>query len=234
MLTELGNIADKTKEPFIVLFDKSVELIPGILAALLMLVVGLILSRWTSTVTKKLLNMIKLDTWTAKIGVNEILTRIGLGKSPTTVLAFVFSWAVMLAFIMIAADFLGLKIVQTLLFNLLAFVPKLFTGIVILFAGLLFGRFVENVVANSAKANNIRGGVFFSKVTNIIVVVFTTLLALEQININFALINVVIIIILASLGLSFAIAVGLGARPVVEEYLRETIKKEENKEKDSK
>ena len=172
MLTELENFATRTSAPFVELFDKAVQILPLILAALLMLFVGLYLSRWTSTITKKLLGMIKLDTWTSKIGVNEILTRIGFGKSPTYVIAFVLSWAVMIAFIMIAADILGMSAVRTLLYNLLAFIPKLFACIIILFAGLLFGRFVENVVANSAKANNIKGGVFFSKVVNIIVVVF--------------------------------------------------------------
>lgn len=227
MFTELGEIANRTKEPFVVLFDKSVELIPLIIVALIMLFAGLMLSRWISSLTKKLLNMIKLDVWTSKIGVNEILTRIGFGKSPTYVIAFALSWTVMITFIMIAADTLGLDSVRTLLYNFLAFIPKLFASIVILFAGLLFGRFVENVVANSAKANNIKGGVFFSKITNVIVVVFTILLALEQININFALVNTLIVIVLASLGLAFAIAFGLGAKAPVEEYIRANFQDEE-------
>ena len=229
MTTELGSIATRTIEPFEVLFNKSVEIIPLIVVALLMLFLGLILSRSISSITKQLLNMIKLDTWTSKIGVNEILTRIGFGKSPTYVIAFVLSWTVMITFIMIAADTLGLGSVRELLYNFLKFIPKLFAGIIILFAGLLFGRFVENVVANSDKANNIKGGIFFSKITNVIVVVFTILLALEQININFALVNTLIVIILASLGLGFAIAFGLGAKGPVEDYIRANFKDEEKK-----
>ncbi|MDR1124024.1 MAG: hypothetical protein LBL61_05475 [Elusimicrobiota bacterium] len=229
MFNQITEIANRTKEPFVVLFDKSVELIPNIIVALVMLFLGLFLSRWTSVGVKKILNLIKLDMWTSKIGLNEILTRIGFGKSPTYVLAFVLSWTVMITFIMIAADTLGLDSVRALLYNFLAFIPKLFAGIIILFAGLLFGRFVESVVANSAKANNIRGGVFFSKITNVVVVVFTILLALEQININFALINTVIIIVLASLGLAFAVAFGLGAKSAVEKYIAENLRDEEKK-----
>ncbi len=231
MTTELETLANRTIEPFVVLFNKSVELIPGIIVALVMLFLGLFLSRWTSAIVRKLLNAIKLDTWTSKIGVNEILTRIGFGKSPTYVISFVLSWAVMITFIMIAADSLGLSTIRTLLYNLLAFIPKLFACIVILFAGLLFGRFVENVVYNSAKANNIKGGLFFSKVINVVVVVFTILLALEQIHINFALINDVILILLASMGLGLAIAFGLGARDIVADFLRETLKKDDKEEK---
>jgi len=229
LIEEIGSIGSRTAEPFVVLFDKSVEIVPQVIVALVMLFAGLFISRWTSMAVKKILNMIKLDTWTSKIGLNEILTRIGFGKSPTYVIAFVLSWTVMITFIMIAADTLGLNSVRELLYNLLAFIPKLFAGIIILFAGLLFGRFVESIVANSAKANNIKGGVFFSKVTNAVVVVFTILLALEQININFALINTLIVIVLSSLGLAFAIAFGLGAKGPVEEYIRANLKDDDTK-----
>ena len=226
MSAEIETLANKTIEPFVLLFNKSVELIPGIIIALVMLFVGLFLSRWTSTIVKKLLNAIKLDTWTSKIGVNEILTRVGFGKSPTYVIAFVLSWALMITFIMIAADALQLNTIHVMLAKLLGFIPKLFVAIIILFTGLLFGRFVEQVVKNSAKANNIRGGVLFSKIINISVVVFSSLLALQQINIELALINELIVIVLASFGLACAIALGLGARPIVEEFLRDILKKE--------
>jgi hypothetical protein len=228
MSAGMETLANKTIEPFVLLFNKSVELLPGIIIALVMLFVGLFLSRWTSSISKKILNTIRLDTWTSKLGVNEILTRVGFGKSPTYVVAFVLSWAVMLTFIMIAADALQLETIRVFIAKLLIFIPKLFVAIIILFAGLLFGRFVEQVVKNSAKANNIRGGVLFSKVINIIVVVFATLLALQQINIELILLNELIIIVLASAGLAFAIAFGLGARPIVEETLREYLKKEKS------
>ena len=226
------NIANKTVEPFVVLFNKTAELIPGIFGALIMLFLGLVLSRWTSALTKKVLNVINLDDKSEKIGVNEILARIGLGKSPTYVLAFVLSWAVMIIFIMLAADALNLQIIREILEKFLLFIPKLFACVVILFAGALFGRFVEKLVLNSAKANKIRGGLFISKVVNIVVLVFAVLLALQQININFVLINHVIVIVLASLGLGLGLAVGLGAKGVVEEYLRQLINETKEEEKE--
>lgn len=227
---EITNLANKTLEPFVVLFNKSVELLPGIIVALVMLFLGLFLSRWTSTLTKKLFNVIKLDQRTEKIGVNEILSRIGFGKSPTYVLAFVLSWAVMIIFIMLAADSLHLSVISLILEKFLLFIPKLIACVIILFAGALFGKFVERLVLNSARANKIRGGIFIAKVVNAAVLVFAILLALQQININFVLINHVIVIVLASLGLGFGLAVGLGAKGVVEDYLRQMVKENETEE----
>ncbi len=229
---ELANLANKTVEPFVVFYTKSVELLPSIFAALVMLFFGLLLSRWTSTLTKAILTKVKLDQWTEKIGVNEILSRIGFGKSPTYVLAFILSWAVMIIFIMLAADSLHLAVISVILEKFLLFIPKLFACIVVLFAGALFGKFVERLVLNSAKANKIRGGIFIAKIVNIIVLVFAVLLALQQININFVLINHVIIIVLASLGLGLGLAFGLGAKGVVEDYLRQMVKENDEEEKE--
>lgn len=233
---ELANLANKTVEPFVVFYNKSVELLPGIFFALVMLFLGLLLSRWTSTLTKALLNKLKLDQYTEKIGVNELLSRIGFGKSPTYVLAFIFSWAVMIIFIMLAADSLHLAVISLILEKFLLFIPKLIACIIILFAGALFGKFVERLVLNSARANKIRGGVFIAKIINIVVLVFAILLALQQIDINFVLINHVIVIVLASLGLGFGLALGLGAKGVVEDYLRQIVKEnnEETKEVETK
>lgn len=229
---ELAELYNKTKEPFVVLFNKSVDLLPGIIVALVMLFLGLLLSRLASTWTKKLLGAIKLDQYTEKIGVNEILSRIGFGKSPTYVLAFILSWAVMIIFIMLAADSLHLEIISVILEKFLLFIPKVIACVIVLFAGALFGRFVEKLVLNSAKANKIRGGVFIARISNIVVLVFTVLLALQQININFDLINTVIVIVLASLGLGFGLALGLGAKGVVEDYLRELVKENDEEEKE--
>ena len=229
---EIVDLYNKTKEPFVVLFNKSVDLLPGIIVALVMLFLGLFLSRVASTWTKKLLNIIKLDQRAEKIGVNEILARIGFGKSPTYVIAFVLSWAVMIIFIMLAADSLRLEIISVILEKFLMFIPKLIACIVVLFAGALFGRFAERLVLNSAKANKIRGGVFISRIVNVVVLVFAVLLALQQIDINFDLINHVIVIVIASLGLGFGLALGLGAKGVVEDYLRQLVKENQEEEKE--
>ncbi len=234
-MTGLQTFANNTIEPFVMIYNKTVELLPGIIVALVMLFVGLFLSRWISTILRGLLNKIKLDNYTAKFGINDFLTRFGFGKSPTYAICFIISWVIMLAFIMIAADCLHLTIIRQMLLKLLSFIPYIIVSIVILFAGLLFGGFVQKLVENSAKANDIKGGVLFAKIINIIIVVFAVILALQQININFDLINYVILILLASLGLAFGLAFGLGGKAVVEEYLRDLVNnKEEKKEKKEK
>jgi len=232
--TDIETLANNTMQPFVMLYNKTIELLPGIIVALLMLICGLLLSKGINSVLKKAFNAIKLDAFTGKIGVNDVLTKIGFSKSPSYMICFLTSWAIMLFFIMMAADSLGLDIIRQILLKLLVFIPNILVCIVILFAGLLFGRFTQKMVENSAKANGIKGGVLFAKIANIIIIAFAVILALQQININFVLINNLILIMFTSVGLAFALAFGLGGKAVVEDYLRDLINKTNEEEKNIK
>lgn len=232
--TDIETLANNTMQPFVMLYNKTIELLPGIIVALLMLICGLLLSKGINSVLKKAFNAIKLDAFTDKIGVNDVLTKIGFSKSPSYMICFLTSWAIMLFFIMMAADSLGLDIIRQILLKLLVFIPNILVCIVILFAGLLFGRFTQKMVENSAKANGIKGGVLFAKIANIIIIAFAVILALQQININFVLINNLILIMFTSVGLAFALSFGLGGKAVVEDYLRDLINKTNEEEKNIK
>ncbi|MGB2579935.1 hypothetical protein AAIR98_001854 [Elusimicrobium simillimum] len=193
--------------------------------ALLALVVGLYLSRLVNTYVKKVLNKIDFDSRTSKVGINEMCVRFGFGKSPTHILAFVLSWVVMIIAIIYAAKALNLNDVQILLEKFLAFLPKLFVSILILFAGLLFGKFLGNIIENSSKANNLGGGLIVAKGVEAFMVLFTALIALENLGVATKLVNNVILVLLASMGLAFGIAVGLGAKDTVAEFIKNSVNK---------
>lgn len=89
--------------------------------------------------------------------------RFGLGKSPTYIISFVLAWAVIFYAIVLAADVLHLAIIRNLFTQFLEFIPTLFVSVLILFAGLLFGKLMGNIIDNSAKANNLKGGFLFPK-----------------------------------------------------------------------
>ncbi len=205
----------------------SVKVFLALLVALLIMVLGLYISRWVSSFVKKILNKISFDDKTSKLGINELCVRFGLGKSPTYIIAFVLAWAVIFYAVVLAADVLGLEIIRDLFARFLTFIPTLFVSVLILFAAMLFGKLMGNILENSAKANNLQGGVILSKAVNAFIVFFGALLAVENLGIATQLVNSVVTIVLASLGLAFAIGVGLGSKGMAEEFLRGLFKKEE-------
>jgi len=116
---------------------------PGIIAAFIFILAGLFLARFLSTWIEQLLFKIKLDSYTSKIGLNEILTRFGFGKSPSRVISFILYWTLLLVFFVAATNTLNLPVISQVLEQfLLGFVPRITVSVVIAFGGLLFANFI--------------------------------------------------------------------------------------------
>jgi Mechanosensitive ion channel, conserved TM helix len=211
--------------PLLDVWHRILAFMPNILAALLFLLLGLVLARFASTIIGKTLGKINLDDYTSRIGINEIFTRIGFGRSPVRVVTFLVYWAILLFFVMLAANSINMASLTNFLEKFISFIPQLVVAIVILFAGLLFGKFIHDVVSNSATANNIKGGRLLAKFVHGAIIFLATLTALQQIKIEIGFILSVINVVLASFGLAFALAVGLGAKDHVSRYLESLTKK---------
>lgn len=223
---DIEAISNKVTEHLLTVGQSGLKFLFEAIVALFILVMGLYLSRLVSSWVKKILTKIAFDEKTSKIGINELCVRFGLGKSPTYIIAFVLAWAVIFYAIVLAADFLNLTVIRDLFTRFLEFIPTLFVSVLILFAGLLFGKLMGNIIDNASRANNLKGGFLISRAVNIFIVFFCALIAVENLGFATQLVNNVVVIVLASLGLAFGIGVGLGSKPLVEEFLRDLFKRE--------
>lgn len=223
---DIEAISNKVTEHLLTVGQSGLKFLFEVIVALFILVIGLYLSRLVSSWVKKILTKIAFDEKTSKIGINELCVRFGLGKSPTYIIAFVLAWAVIFYAIVLAADFLNLTVIRDLFTRFLEFIPTLFVSVLILFAGLLFGKLMGNIIDNASRANNLKGGFLISRAVNIFIVFFCALIAVENLGFATQLVNNVVVIVLASLGLAFGIGVGLGSKPLVEEFLRDLFKRE--------
>ena len=159
---DLEAISEQVSAHLLQVGQSSLKVLAALVAAVLILVVGLYVSRLVGSYAKKILNKISFDEKTSKLGINELCVRFGLGKSPTYIISFVLAWAVIFYAVVLAAEVLHLDIIRNLFTQFLEFIPTLFVSVLILFAGLLFGKLMGNIIDSSAKANNLKGGVFIS------------------------------------------------------------------------
>ncbi|MBP5286620.1 MAG: hypothetical protein J6Z08_01825 [Elusimicrobiales bacterium] len=218
-------------EPVLNVWDMFATYAPGIIAAFIFVLVGLFLARFLSTWLEQFLRRIKLDLYTSKVGINEILTRFGLGKSPSRVLSFILYWTLLLVFFVTATNILNLSVVSQVLEQfLVGFLPKITAAVIIAFGGLLFANFISSIIENAARANSLKGGTSLGKIAHFVVICFTLVVVLEQFGLRMKLIENGAAIILSALGLGFAIAVGLGAKDFAHDMIK-SLFTEDEKEK---
>ncbi len=212
-------------DPFMDAYRRAIAHIPGIAAALLLLLLGMFTARVLRTLIDRILSSAKLDEYTSKVGINEVVARLGLGKSPVYVFSFLVYWFILFIFFVCAANAVNLNVVSDLLERFALFLPILIGALLILFGGLLFARFLREIVLNAASVNNVRGGTILAHAAYILVVVFSAMTAMEQLGMKVNFISAAIQILLGSVGLAAAIAFGLGGRHVAAGMLRDLLKK---------
>jgi hypothetical protein len=193
---------------------------PGILAAILLLLVGMLIARGLRTGIEKFLKFIHLDEHTDKIRLNEVLARLGFGRSPGQVIGFLVYWLVILIFLLSAANAVGLTVVSELLQQFVLFIPRVIGAVLVLAGGLLLGHLVAEVVQNAAIANRLDWAVGLSKAAQFVVIVFAAIMALQQIGIDTTIVTSSVQIVLGSIGLGLALAFGLGGRDKAAEVIR--------------
>ena len=197
-----------------------VNKLPGVLAALLLLLIGMVVARGTRAGVEKFFKFSHVDEYTERIKLNELLSHLGFGRSPAYVVGFLVYWLLILVFLVAAADAVQLTVVSQLLERFVLFIPKIIGAVLVLAGGLLVGHFLSEIVQNAATANEIEGGAALSKITRLVVMVFASIMALEQIGLNTAIVASSVQIAMGTIGLGLAIAFGLGGRDAAAEIVK--------------
>ncbi len=206
--------------PFVGAYLRVRGALASLAAAFLILLVGMFAARAARALVEAALGRIRLDEHTSRAGLNELFARLGLGKSPVAVAAFVVHWFILVVCLVAAANALNMPMVSELLERFAQFLPALLAAVLILFGGLLFGRLVSQILSNAAEANAIRGGRAVAGGAYAVVVGYSATAALEQLGARPALVLSAAQILMGSLGLALAIAFGLGAKDLAADFLR--------------
>ncbi|HEY8469579.1 MAG TPA: mechanosensitive ion channel [Longimicrobiales bacterium] len=193
--------------------------LPQLAAALGLLLAGYAIAKMVERGADRALHRIGFDRWMREGGVTEALQRAGTTLDPSTALAKLVFWTVMLLVILLAANALGLVVVSTLFSELLAYIPNVIAAVIILILGIVLGEFVKDLVLASAGA--LPGGRTLARAAKAAVIVLAVFMGLEQLGIAQDIVLVAFIAVVGAAALAAGIAFGLGGRDVAAEITRQ-------------
>lgn len=149
----------------------------------------------------------------------EWLTRVGVQRPPDRFIGRVGFWVLLLLFLRTAAHALGLAPVSDAIGTLLGYLPDLVAAVLIFLVGTVLARVSGTLVRQAAAPAGGDVARTLSGLVQGIVLYAVGVMALSQLGIDTEIVRVFSIILLASLGLAFALAVGLGARTTLANVL---------------
>ncbi len=199
------------------LWGRLIQVLPDIIGALIILLLGLIVAPILGGIVKKLFDIIQIDFLAEKAGLKEIVSGYTNKFSISLLLGKIVKWFFVIAFVMAAAEILGWTRVTEFLNEIVFYVPQVLIAVVILVFAVIAGNFFGIIVTQSLVGSNapVDNPQVMGKITKWSFVLFGVLAALLQLGVAPALIQ----ILFAGIVLTLSLAFGLGGREKAGELL---------------
>lgn len=195
------------------------NIFPNIVGALIVVIIGWIVTKLIVKIIKKALKLAKADKLDDKLNDIEIIEGKKLNFDTIKVVSKLVKYLMYIIILVTASDIMGLDIITEQISELLSYLPQLFAALIIFILGLLFANFVKNGLKSLFESMDLSGGKMISQVVFFLILTFISITALNQAGINTEIITNNINMIIAAFLLAFAIAVGLGAKNVVNKLM---------------
>lgn len=193
--------------------------LPSIFAAIVIILIGILLGVLLGTAVSYVVKSIQLDKALEQLGFRMIIERAGMKMNSALFFYELVKWFVIVVFLMTATNILGLSQVTEFLTRVITYLPNVFVAVFILAIGVLIARFIEGVVSGSAKAANIESAHFLATMARWSVVVFSFVVALDQLGVASEIIRISITGVVAGMAIAIGLAFGLGGKNHAEEII---------------
>ncbi len=183
------------------LWSDTVTVVPTLVGAFLLLLIGWVLGRVVGRTVFEVLKRFKADDYFRlgkKLGISEIVSVL-------------VAWIIYLAFIGATVEFLEIATLTLFFSNILNFLSGLLGGIVVLVVGYFVAGYVQKKILDTKMHySEMLGQVIF-----FFTLIITISMAFDIVGIPTDLLNGIILLLVAGIALGLAIALGLGLKDSV-------------------
>jgi hypothetical protein len=218
-MTQLEQWKQIAINSFITLSEEIMRILPGILAAVLLLVVGWLLAKIFSRVIARLFRLLHFDRLAGRINELKWVQKSEYKIVPSKIVGKFVYWVILLIFIITATDTLGWSAVSRSFNQLITYLPQLFSAIIIFVVGFYLSNLVRDFIKTTLKSFEVASASALGEIAFYIIMVIVAITALEQAGVETTLLTSNITIIVASFLLAFAVAFAISSRDVFKNIL---------------
>lgn len=196
-------------------------LLPHIFGMLVILIIGLVAAWAIHLGVRRLLEVIRFDTWSEKVGLTAFLGRGQIVESPSLLLSRVIFWAITAIFALLAVQQLEMRSVDRFVEKIFDYIPDLLAGLLILVIGYILSNFLARAVLITAVNAHMTRARLLAWSVRWGILLFALAMALEQLGIGGHVVLAGFSILFGGIVLALALAFGLGGRNLAKTFLEE-------------
>lgn len=203
-------------DPLVRIWQSFVEVTPSIIAGVLVIVFGYILSSLVGALTHAILNAAKIDDHLRKARLAHSIGFISVANLGGALI----KWYIFALFIIEAARIFKLGVLSDQLSRLASVLPNVFAALIIVLGGLIVADYAADRMLH-AKRKGVRVASSIVRWALIVVVIVT---ALSQIGLDISFVSNALLILVAAIGVGIAIAIGIGFGQTFKEESKTIVK----------
>ncbi|MBU1444793.1 MAG: hypothetical protein ABIJ20_01700 [Nanoarchaeota archaeon] len=209
MVYTWAQTGDMILNPLYALWMNTIELLPSLIAAIIVILIGWFIALLLGHVVRVILERLKLDDKVKKSKMTREIGHIHLPK----IFGELTKWYVFIIFLQVGVELLALGTLTGLLDTFVRWLPNVIAAALIV----LFGIFVVHVIENKVlEHSKVKGTPLIMKIIKVVLVILVTIIALKQLGLQVAILENTFLLIVGAfavgLAISMGVALGLGMK----------------------
>lgn len=203
------------------IWGKVTGLVPELIGAIVVFIIGLIAASLLGKLVKKIVNYTHIDKLVHKLGIAAKFENVGVHFSISGIVGWIVKWFFIIVTLIAVVDILKLTQITQFLQDVALYIPNVVVAVIILVIGLVIGQFVYQIVEKSSKASHLTSSVgdALAAIAKWAIVIFALMASLSQLSIATKLIEILFTGFIAMLAIAFGLSFGLGGKEKASKFL---------------
>ncbi len=197
-----------------------IQFTPKLLLAIIFFIIGWVLAGLVAKAFENVLNAIKADKLFQSIGLDSMMSRMGMKLNTGFFVGEVVRWFIIIAFLIPSLSLMGLDYVSGFLKDdVLGFLPRVIVATFILVIATIVAEAFSKAVMAGSRALNLRSANMLGTIARYAIWVFAFIIALGQLGVAPAYMQIMFAGIIGMFAVAGALAFGLGAKDAAGRFI---------------
>lgn len=194
------------------------DILPGLLAAIIIFVIGWVFAVIISRIFRHMLDAIRLESFLKEHKVEDALGTVKMSD----VLVKILKYYVLLVFLQAAIALVELGTISTFLTSVLVYAPVFIGAFLMVLIAVLLGEYVKEIIIELSKSKLVR---LTGRATKLIIIYIGVTMALATAGFDTMLISNIFLTVLQAMVFGIALAIGIAFGLGGQEEAKDVVKK---------
>jgi len=197
-----------------------IQFAPKLIVAIIFFIVGWVLGNLVAKAFEHVVSALKIDKLFQSVGADDLFRKAGMNLNTGYFIGQVVKWFVIIVFLLPSLNLVGLDYISSFLKeDVLGFLPRVVVAALILIIATVVANAVSKAINASARAINLRSANMLSTIAKYAVWVFAFIIALGQLGVAPAYMQILFAGIIGMLAVAGALAFGLGGKDAAAKFI---------------